>query len=98
MATFRPPTDNNVYPVIVANVINGYPTSREQRLANRLGKHLTGSDRGRNVYLLTNGLTTEKQPSDEESIVRTYWGGHNNEIDSTEEATLIAAGYGDYIT
>jgi hypothetical protein len=30
-------------------------------------------------------------------IEKIYLGGHDNVIDATEEADLIAAGYGDYI-
>lgn len=98
MATFTPPTDNYVHPVIITDIMGGFRLNKDQRQANNWGRHLAGGPRGRNVYLLTNGTVTENQPSDENLIVRTYLGGHNNEVDATEVATLTAAGYGAYIT
>jgi hypothetical protein len=54
--------------------------------------------RGVNVYKLLNGNFTESQPSDMDTVEKIYHGGHVHPLTSTEEAELIAGGYGDYIT
>lgn len=98
MATFTPPTDDFVVPAIIQDVMSMLPISKEQRLANRLGVHIDASGRGRNVFLLSDGTITEKQPSDYSAVSKVYYGGHINQIDSAEVALLTAAGYGEYIT
>lgn len=87
MAVFRPPTDPYVY------WDDSYDNSPESRLMGRLAS----GDRGRNVYKLSDGSYTEDQPADLGDVVKTYHGGHEIVLDATEEADLIAAGYGDYI-
>ena len=98
MATFRPPTDNFVVPVIVGDYMGGLRLSKDQRLANRLGSRIEASPRGRNIFLLTNGTYTDDQPSSLDMVAKVYYGGHDNEVDAAEVAALTAAGYGAYIT
>ena len=98
MATFRPPTDNFVVPVIVGDYMGGLRLSKDQRLANRLGGRIEASPRGRNIFLLTNGTYTDNQPSSLTMVSKVYYGGHDNEIDAAEVAALTAAGYGAYIS
>jgi hypothetical protein len=98
MATFKPPTDNFVVPVIVGDYMGGLRLSKDQRLANRLGGRIEASPRGRNIFLLTNGTYTDNQPSSLTMVSKVYYGGHDNEIDAAEVAALTAAGYGAYIS
>jgi hypothetical protein len=98
MATFTPPTDNFVVPVIVGDYMGGLRLSKDQRLANRLGGRIEASPRGRNIFLLTNGTYTDNQPSSLTMVSKVYYGGHDNEIDAAEVAALTAAGYGAYIS
>lgn len=98
MAIFRTPTNNYVRPTLAENFTKGSVLSQEQRLANRLASHVAPTPRGRNVYLLTNGNYTENQPSDMTTVAKTYYGGHDIEVDATEVASLTAAGYGAYIS
>jgi hypothetical protein len=97
MATFTPPTDNFVIPAIIGDVTNNVYLSKEERIANRLGTHIHASGRGRNVFLLTSGAFTERQPSDYTTISKVYYGGHVNDITDSEATALTAAGYGAYI-
>ena len=98
MATFRPPTDDFVVPVIISSVYNQGQLSKEERMANRLGNRITPSARGRNIYLLTDGSYTDNQPSTFAVVSKTYYGGHDIEIDAAEQASLTAAGYGAFIS
>lgn len=98
MATFRPPTDNFVVPVIVGDYMGGLRLSKDQRLANRLGGRIQASPRGRNIFLLTNGTYTDDQPSSLSMVAKVYYGGHDNEITEDEVTALTAAGYGAYIS
>jgi hypothetical protein len=98
MATFTPPTDNFVVPVIVGDYMGGLRLSKDQRLANRLGGRIEASPRGRNIFLLTNGTYTDNQPSSLTMVSKVYYGGHDNEVDAAEVAALTAAGYGAYIS
>jgi hypothetical protein len=98
MAIFRPPTDNFVVPVIVGDYMGGLRLSKDQRLANRLGGRIEASARGRNIFLLTNGTYTDDQPSSLSMVAKVYYGGHDNEVDADEVASLTAAGYGAYIS
>lgn len=97
MAIFRPPTDNFVAFVLQEDPSENVRLSVDQRFANRLGRHIRNAPRGRNIYLLTNGTYTDDQPFDDDSVVRTYLGGHDNEVTSEEVASLTAAGYGAFI-
>lgn len=97
MATFTPPTDNFVVPIVVGDVSNNVFLSKEEKIANHLGAHIHPSGRGRNVFLLTSGTYTERQPSDYSTISKVYYGGHANDITDAEATALTAAGYGAYI-
>lgn len=98
MATFRPPTDDFVVPVIISSIYNQGQLSKEERMANRLGARIVPSARGRNVYLLTDTTYTQNQPSTFDVVVKTYYGGHDIEIDAAEQASLTAAGFGAFIS
>lgn len=98
MAIFRPPTDNFVAFVLPQQPEAGLYLNAEQRLANRLGYHLRNAARGRNIYLLDDGSYVDEEPYLFDSVVKIYYGGHDNEVDSDEVASLTAAGYGAYIT
>lgn len=98
MAIFRPPTDN----FVTQGPINGESMfgifSVEERLRRRLSRFYPASPRGRNVYWLLDGTFTENDPSDPNDIRTVFYGGHDNIVTAEEEAALIAAGYGGYIT
>ena len=98
MPVFTPPTDNFVIPAIIGDVTNNVYLSKEERIANRLGTHIHASGRGCNVFLLTSGVITERQPSDYTTVSKVYYGGHVNNITEEEATALVAAGYGAYIT
>ncbi len=83
MTTFTPPTDNYV----------NWALPGDRGIFAVLKPGL----RGRNIFKLTDGSFTEFQPANYEDIAFTYHGGHVHEIDATQEAELIAAGYEDYI-
>ena len=78
--------------------IKGERLSEEQRLANRLAVHYAATPRGRNVFQLTDLSYTENRPSNMSTVIKTYLGGHDIEVNATEVASLTAAGYGAYIT
>ena len=98
MATFKPPTDNFVTPVPHTPSTEIGLISRDERVRRNLAKFFPATARGRNVFWLTDGTFTENDPPFQEDIRRVFYGGHNNEITAEEEAALIAAGYGTYIT
>lgn len=83
MTTFIPPSDN---------IVNWALPGERGILAALKPGH-----RGRNVYKMTNGSFQENQPSDMTLVDILYHGGHVHTITASEEADLIAAGYGDYI-
>jgi hypothetical protein len=84
VATFLPPTDNFV--------TWGEPDEEG------IFAYLRPGPRGRNVFKLVDGNFTESQPSDMTTVEKVYHGGHVHTLTDAEEADLIAAGYGDYIT
>ena len=94
MSIFRPPTDDFMHLGIPPKEFD----SREARVAYALFKHYDPEPRGRNVFLLNDGTYTENEPSDMTTVTKTYWGGHDNEVDAAEVASLTAAGYGAYIS
>ena len=98
MAIFRTPTDNFSRKTLSEMFIKGIVLSQEQRIANRLASHVAPTARGRNVYLLNTGAYTENQPGDMTTVAKVYYGGHENEVDEAEVASLTAAGYGSYIS
>ncbi|MGB0729953.1 MAG: hypothetical protein ACPGT1_08935, partial [Ilumatobacteraceae bacterium] len=63
--------------------------------ARSLARFRTPGAKGRNVFILTNGTVTTRQPGDPSSVSRTLLGGHESPTDltSTELDALIAAGY-----
>jgi hypothetical protein len=46
---------------------------------------------------MTDGSFTESQPFDDSLVAHIYHGGHVHTLTASEEADLIAAGYGAYI-
>lgn len=70
-----------------------YPTISPAR---RLARFFTSGSRGRNVFILTNGSATTRQPTDHSTISRTLLGGHESPDDLTSEEidALLAAGIG----
>lgn len=94
MSIFRPPTDD----FMVLGIPPKEFDSQEVRLAYSLFRHFDSEPRGRNVFKLLDGTITENEPNDNTLIARTYFGGSNNEVSSTEVAELTAAGYGAYIS
>ena len=97
MAIFRPPTDNLLRQTLPDEDRHGVPLSNELRLANRLARFRQPMPRGRNVFLLVDGTYVESEPSNFADIVKIYYGEHDHVVDSTEVASLTAAGYGAYI-
>lgn len=94
MSIFRTPTDDFMFLGIPPKEFD----SQEARLSYALFKHYDPEPRGRNVFLLDDGTYTENEPSDMSTVVKTYYGGHDNVVDASEVASLTAAGYGAYIT
>ena len=84
MATFITPTDNFVY------------WSEEGETG--IFAHLRPGKRGRNVFKMTDGSFQESQPSDQSLIAHTYHGGHVHTVSGQEQADLVAAGYGEFIS
>ena len=84
MATFIPPTDNFVY----------WSEAEERGIF----AHLRPGRRGRNVFKMTDGSFQETEPSDHSLISYTYHGGHVHTVEGQEQADLVAAGYGAFIS
>jgi len=84
MATFTPPTDDFVY----------WSNYSDEGIFS----YLKPGPRGRNVYKLVDGTFTENQPSDMTTVEILYHGGHEHTVSGEEEADLVAAGYGDFIS
>ena len=61
-------------------------------------RYMARGARGRNVFKLVDGSFVEDQPWPDDIIEKIYHGGHIHELTAQEEADLIAAGYGDYIS
>ena len=63
--------------------------------ARRLARFRTPGARGRNVFILTSGVVTTRQPGDPTLISRTLLGGHESPTDLTSEEfdALIGAGF-----
>ena len=94
MSIFRTPTDDFMFLGIPPKEFD----SQEARVAYALFRHYDAEPRGRNVFLLNDGTYTENEPNDMSTVVKTYYGGHDNEVDAAEVASLTAAGYGAYIS
>ena len=95
MATFTPPTDNLFN---LADFDVDEPFTAERRLAYSFLRHYAALPRGRNIFKLSDGTYVENEPADNSTVVITYYGGHDHEVDATEAAALTTAGYGAYIT
>ena len=61
--------------------------------ANRLFSRLTPGASRLNVYKLSDGTYTSVDPRNDNLVVKTYFGGHNNFVTAEEKADLVAAGY-----
>jgi hypothetical protein len=63
--------------------------------ARRLARFRTPGARGRNIFILTSGAVTTRQPGDPTTISRTLLGGHESPTDLTSDEfdALIGAGY-----
>jgi len=63
--------------------------------ARRLARFRTPGARGRNIFILTSGAVTTRQPGDPTLISRTLLGGHESPTDLTSEEldALVGAGY-----
>ena len=63
--------------------------------ARRLARFRTPGARGRNIFILTSGAVTNRQPADPTTISRTLLGGHESPTDLTSDEfdALISAGY-----
>jgi hypothetical protein len=92
VATFTPPIDNRVPPIL--------PDT--QGLAFLLFRHYASEPRGRNVFIINGtpgtgagGTVTESDPLGTDYINRVFYGGHGPYTDVTaiEAALLTAAGY-----
>lgn len=95
MATFTPPTTDDVPPVEVTT----------RGLARRLFSRFRPLTSGVNVFILNDGTVTETDPYttyengviDEEAwsrVRRTFWGGHVAQpVTEEEQALLEGAGY-----
>lgn len=98
MPIFRPPTDDFVTPVPHTPSTELGLISRDEKVRRNLAKFYPNAPRGRNVFWLTDGTFTEDDPPFQEDIRKVFYGGHENQITTEEEAALTAAGYGAYIT
>ena len=63
--------------------------------ARRLARFRTPGARGRNIFILTSGAVTNRQPADPTTISRALLGGHQSPTDLTSDEfdALIGAGY-----
>lgn len=84
MATFKPPTEDMVV--------------WAERGERGIFAYLKPGPRGKNIYKMLDGSFTEVQPYDDWNVDIIYHGGHIHELSASEEADLVEAGYGDYIT
>ena len=83
------PTTENILPQI--DVVP-YHTNDPAR---RLARFRTPGARGRNVFILTSGAVTTRQPGDPTTISRTLLGGHESPTDLTSDElnALVGAGF-----
>ena len=83
------PTTENILPQI--DVVP-YHTNDPAR---RLARFRTPGERGRNVFILTSGAVTTRQPGDPATISRTLLGGHESPTDLTSDElnALVGAGF-----
>ena len=83
------PTTENILPQI--DVVP-YHTNDPAR---RLARFRTPGERGRNIFILTSGAVTTRQPGDPTLISRTLLGGHESPTDLTSDElnALVSAGF-----
>ena len=83
------PTTENILPQV--DVVP-YHTNDPAR---RLARFRTPGARGRNIFILTSGAVTTRQPGDPATISRTLLGGHESPTDLTSEEldALVGAGF-----
>jgi hypothetical protein len=94
---FRTPTDNQVD--LTGSDFYSINLIPANKLVYSLYRHYQPGPRGRNVWKLTDGTYTENQPMDDTDIAIIYLGGHEHVLfDDDERDSLIAAGYGAYIS
>jgi hypothetical protein len=94
---FRTPTDNQVD--LTGSDFYSINLIPANKLVYSLYRHYQPGPRGRNVWKLTDGTYTENQPMDDTDIAIIYLGGHEHVLfDDNERDSLIAAGYGAYIS
>ena len=94
---FRTPTDNQVD--FTGSDFYGIDMIPANKLVYALYRHYQPGPRGRNVWKLTDGTYTENQPMNDDDIAIIYQGGHEHVLfDDAERDSLIAAGYGPYIS
>lgn len=84
---FRTPTDT----LAPADWRNG-------SISNRLFRYAQPTNRGKNIYKLTNGTFTDIDQRNPDVVSRVYYGGTINYVTQAEKDDLIAAGYGEYVT
>lgn len=87
MATFTPPADDTVPPVLA-----------RRHPGNVLMRYYAPRPEGRNVYMLTDGTITEADPDGTtvtwDDVATVWWGGHEAvEVTAAQAAALTAAGY-----
>ncbi len=71
---------------------------RNGEVAQRLFRYAQPTNRGKNVYKLTNGTFTQVDQRDPTVVAKIYYGGTKNFVSQQEKDELVAAGYGSYIT
>ena len=83
------PTTENILPQV--DVVP-YHTNDPAR---RLARFRTPGARGRNIFILTSGAVTTRQPGDPATISRTLLGGHESPTDLTSDElnALVGAGF-----
>ena len=95
MATFVPPTDDLH---ALADYRDVRYWDRGYRSAFELFKFYEPLPRGRNVYKLVDGSYVESQPADEATVDVVYLGAHSHRLTAAEYVSLVAAGYGEFIS
>lgn len=71
---------------------------RNGSISNRLFRYAQPTNRGKNIYKLTNGTFTDIDQRNPDVVSRVYYGGTINYVTQAEKDDLIAAGYGEYVT
>ena len=82
------PTENTLSPLDV-------PKYHVVSASRNLARFMSPGGRQRNVWILTSGVVTTRQPADMSTVSRVILGGHvpPNDLSSEERALLVDAGY-----